>query len=133
MATREEILAFQDVTIEKVHVAVWNIDMHVRSLSAAGKARWEQDAFVDDAKAGVKVSRERMATARERLVELAACNEDGSRIFQDGDAKRIGQKNGEAISVLYDAAAKLSGITKKDLDEIEKNSAGNLTDASTSA
>jgi len=122
MPTREEIFALSDLVIEKIHVPEWNLDLHVRSLSGAEKAKWEQESLIDDPKnSGVKLSRDRMRTARERLVELATCNEDGSRFFKDGDSAAIGKKNANAISRLYDAAAKLSGITKEDLGEAVKN------------
>ena len=132
---REEFLAFQSVSIKKVHIKEMDCDMYVRSLSAAEKAGWEQQPYVEDVKAagGIRLSRDRFRSARERLVEIAACNEDGSRYFKVGDSIALGRMNAKIISTLYDAATPLSGITKEDLDEIVKNSEGALDDDSTSA
>ena len=67
------------------------------------------------------------------LLLLAACNEDGSRFFKDGDAARIGAKSAKNIAALYDVAARLSGITKEDLEEIAGESLADLSGVSTSA
>lgn len=125
--SRDEFLSFDDVVIEKVHIKEMNADMHVRSLFATEKARWEYEPILinNNAKNGanaVSLTKDRMVTARERLVELATCNEDGTRFFKDGDAAAIGKKNANIVSSLYDAAAKLSGISKADLEEVVKNS-----------
>jgi len=132
---REEFLACNDVVIEKVHIREIGADMHVRSLSAADKAAWEQQPWIEDPKSttGVKLSRDRFRSARERLVELAVCNEDGSRYFKDGDAAAIGRKNGKIVTQLYDVATRLSGITKEDVEEIVKNSEAGLDGDSTPA
>ncbi len=120
---REEFFAFKDVIIEKVPVSELGATMYVRSLSAAEKAAWEQEALITAATgSNISLSRDSMRTARERLVELATCNEDGSQFFNKGDAAAIGAKNARIVSALYDAAAKLSGISKEDVEAIAKNS-----------
>src|SRR3990167_1943243 len=137
---REEFLAFQDLVIETVHIALTrevSADFFVRSLSAGEKARWEYEpiSINNNAKQGassVTLTKDRMVTARERLVELAVCNEDGSRFFKDGDASAMGRKNASVVSELYDVAARLSGITKEDLETIVKNSEGSPAGDSTS-
>ncbi len=124
---REEFFKCSDLTIEKVHIKELNTDMFVKSLTAGEKAIWEYDSMSveNTAKQGssIKLLKDRMITARERLVELAVCNEDGSRFFAPGDASQIARKNSNVVSRLYDVAARLSGITKEDLEEIAKNSA----------
>ena len=138
MPTREDIFACNDTVIEKVHIKEWKMDLFVRSLSASEKAKWEFSAIDVSSnpkrnEAATKLDKTRMQTARERLVEFATCNEDGTRFFKEGDAAQIGQKNANAISTLYDAAAKLSGISQEDLEEIAKNSEADLNASSTSA
>lgn len=135
---REEFLAFQDLVIEKVHIKEMSADLFVRSLNAGEKARWEYEPINvnNNAKQGastVTLAKDRMVTARERLVELAVCNEDGSRYFKDGDASAIGRKNSNVVTTLFDAAARLSGITKEDLEDVIKNSGSAPADALLSA
>ncbi len=131
---RDQFFAFSDLVIEKVFVKDMKETFCVRSLSAAEKAAWEQASLVTEMKgAGITLSRDEMRTARERLVEMAVCNEDGSAFFQKGDAERIGAKNARIVSDLYEVAAKLSGITKEDIEEIAKNSKALRGEGSTSA
>lgn len=138
MPTREDIFACNDTVVEPVHVKEWKMDLFVRSLSASEKAKWEFSA-IDVAtspkqnEAATKLVKTRLETARERLVEFATCNQDGSRFFKDGDASQLGHKNANAISTLYDAAARLSGISREDLEEITKNSEADQSAGSTSA
>jgi len=127
---RSEFLAFADQTIEKVHIKEMNDDFYVRSLNAGEKAAWEYEAIsVENNKQGSKVNltKSRMITARERLVEIAVCNQDGSRFFAEGDAAAIGRKNANIVSTLYDVAARLSGISQEDLEAISKNSGSETT------
>lgn len=138
MPTRDDVFAFNDMVIEKVHVKEWNMDLFVRSLNGAEKARWEFSAVDITAnprlhESPTRIVKTRMETSRERLVEAATCNEDGSRFFKDGDAAQIGRKNANALSTLYDAAARLSGISQQDLDEVVKNSEADPSAGSTSA
>lgn len=138
MPTRDDIFACNDTVIEKVTVKEWKMDLFVRSLSAAEKAKWEFSAIDVAAnpkqnESATKLVKTRLETARERLVEFATCNEDGSRFFKDGDASQIGHKNANAISTLYDVAARLSGISKEDLEAISKNSEAGQSEGSTSA
>jgi hypothetical protein len=133
---REEFLGFQDLVIEKVHIKAINADLFVRSLSAAEKAAWEQQPLIEDKKnggTGLRVSKDRTRTARERLVEIAVCNEDGSRFFKDGDAAAIGRKNAATITQLFDVATRLSGITQEDVEEVVKNLDADPDAVSTSA
>lgn len=135
---RDEFFAFADVTIEKVHIKEMNTDFYVRSLSAAEKSKWELDAIEvshnpKQNDAPTKIMKSRMETAQARLVELAVCHEDGSRFFKDGDAAAIGRKNAMIVAKLFNVAARLSAITKEDLEEITKNSEANMDDGSTLA
>ena len=123
---REEFFAFPDRIIVPVLVKEMNFTFHVRSISAAEKAKWEMEIIRinNSAKSGnaVELTKDRMLTAHERLVELATCNEDGSAFFKPGDAPEIGKKNSNVVATLYEAAAKLSGITKEDIEDLGKNS-----------
>ncbi len=123
---REELFAFKDFVIEEVTIPEWgNAVFYVRSLSAGEKAQWETGHLVDVKKKDrntFELTREKLQTVRERLVELATCKQDGTRYFNKGDAAEIGKKNSKAVSRLYDVAARLSGISDEDAEEVAKNS-----------
>ncbi len=128
---REQFFSFSDLTIEKVHIKEMNADFYVRSLTVGEKATWEFASYSvensDKKGSSMKLLKDRMMSSRERLVELAVCNEDGSAFFKEGDAAAISRKNSNIVSKLYDVAARLSGITKEDLEEIAKNSVSEET------
>jgi hypothetical protein len=129
--TREAILACTDVQIKPVRVEAWGGDVYVRSLTGAERDKWESSNVIRDRKSGtydVKIE-----NLRARLVTLSVCDDKGVRLFTDADVKEIGQKNAAVLAQLYDVAAKLSGITKEDLDDIAKNSSADPNDGSTSA
>jgi hypothetical protein len=119
---REEFLAANDRVIEPVEVLVGGkkVTMYVRSLTGAERDRWEASNVLKDKKTGTFDVK--MENLRARLIEIAACHEDGSPYFQPGDVARIGQKNARTVAALYDASARISGISKEDLEDIVKNS-----------
>lgn len=133
---REDFFAFTGRVIQKVHVKEMNTDFYVRSLTQKEKSAWEMDPMtVTEGKHGSKfsVAKDRMATAKQRLVEITTCYEDGTPFFQRGDAARIGEQSAGIVEQLYEAAARLSAITKEDLEDIAKNSKPDPDGASESA
>jgi hypothetical protein len=131
--TRDEFFAASDRIIESVDVLLngKKVTMFVRSLTGTERDEFESSNVIRDKKSGSYDVK--MTNLRARLVEMAVCNEDGSRFFKQGDASQIGRKNARTIAVLYDVAARLSGITKEDLEDIAGESSADQSAGSTSA
>ena len=126
--TKEQIFQCTDIKIEKLHIEAWGGDIYVRSMTGTERDKFESSNVVKDRK--TQTYDVRMENLRARLVVLTVCDETGGRIFTDEDAKEIGRKNAAVIAQIYDVAARLSGITKEDIEEITKNSLGEPSDVS---
>jgi hypothetical protein len=122
--TRDQILAADDIKRETVPVPGWGGEVIVRGLT--GKERDIYEASVMRIK-GTDTQLV-MANARAKLVALSVIDEAGQRIFDDADVAALGQKSAEALQRVYDVAARLSGLSKSDLDDLTKNSADGQPD-----
>lgn len=129
--TREQILECIDRRVEKLNVPAWGGDVYVRSLTGTERDEWEQENLVKDPR--TKEYSYRLRNIRARLVVKTVCDENGTRIFTDRDADRIGEKNAAVLTKVYEVAARLSGITPEDVEELAKNSGADESAGSTSA
>ncbi len=128
MLTKEAILESQDLPRELVNVPEWGGSVWIRCLTAAERDAFEASMLNTESKGAI-----RMANVRAKLVCRAACNEDGSRIFLDADADKLGRKSAAAMDRLFSVAQRLSGMSAKDVEELEKNSDSGLAEDSHSA
>lgn len=126
---KQDILQARDVKIEQVEVPEWGGTVFVRSLSAAERG------LIEEAAAKFKESKGKDSFARTFTVKFASltiCDEDGNRLFDDKDIAALQQKNAAAVARVAEAAQKLSGFTKEDMEELEKNSKDAPADGSPS-
>jgi hypothetical protein len=116
--TRDMIMAAEDLPMARVDVPEWGGFVYVRTLTAL-----ERDEFEDKA---IRRKNGRVQfdnrNLRARLVTLATCNERGERLFQDGDAEKLGHKSSAAVDRIFPVAKRLSWIGEDAIDELEKNS-----------
>ena len=115
---RLDILGSDDLHLEKISVPQWGGDLFVRILSAS-----ERDAFEASVSGG---KRRNLINLRARLVVLAACDEKGERLFQDGDIEALGKKSAAAMDRVFGIAAALNGFTSGDIETLEGESGGDL-------
>lgn len=66
------------------------------------------------------------------VVKCALDPDDDSRLFTDQDAPALGLKSGKVLDRLYECAARLSGISDADLEDLAKNSGAGTTGDSAS-
>lgn len=122
MATldKQSILQARDQVVERVEVPEWGGAVYVRSITAAERGE------IEAAAARFKETRGRDTDfARQFTVKFAAmalCDENGKRLFENGDVSELAKKNSLVIARIAQAAQRLSGFTKEDLEELEKNS-----------
>ena len=93
---------------------------YLRVLSGAERDLWESGNYEWDAKSGR--SRMTFRNCRARLAALALCDEHGSRLFRDGHADQLGQMDSTVLDQIYEAASKLSRLTRETVEDAEKNS-----------
>lgn len=114
-----------DIIVEEVTVPEWKDKagnprkLYVRSLTGEERDYFEEQSLVRKGK-----SRETsLKNMRARLVVLAVCYgpDNHEPIFVQADVQWLTKKNGKALDRLFDVAARLSGITDKDIEELKGN------------
>jgi hypothetical protein len=114
LLSKEQILAAQDLTTETVKVPEWGGEVLVKALS--GRERDAYDASIYDQRKGkMHINRHNL---RARFCAMAMVDEQGKRLFSDAEVEALGAKSAGALERVYDAAAKLAGLTKEDEDEL---------------
>lgn len=114
---KEAILGADDIRTQRVTVPEWGGDVMIRGLTGTERDRWEAGLSVQRGKQRVP----NLVNFRARLVVQCAVDETGQRIFHDGDIDALAGKSGSALDKLYEAAAKLSGISDEDVEELTKD------------
>jgi hypothetical protein len=113
MLNRAEIIGAQDLKTVDVDVPEWGGTVRLRMLSAA-----ERFAVNEAANVGGEFD---PATFQTTLIERTAVNEDGTPVFDKGDAAALAAKSSGAISRVFEAAAQLNGLGPKPTDAAEGN------------
>jgi hypothetical protein len=132
--SRDAILGVSDLQTEKVPVPEWGDEVIVRGLTGE-----ELDAYQGSRRqirnAGTPQAEVVFIQDNARAGLLVKCliDEHGDRLFTDQDAGLLGMKNGKVLDRLYDVAARLSGLSEEEQEEMEGNSEAATDDSSTSS
>lgn len=116
--SREEILSKTKLRTNIISVPEWGGDVMIRELSGSDRDYYEGEMVT------VKVGKDpemTMKDARAILVSLSVVDPDGARTFTIDDVEKLGELSGAALGRVFDASAKLSGITEADMDELAGN------------
>lgn len=121
MLTKQGILSKNDQQFEDVPVPEWaegeseEVFVRVRGLTAR-----ERDAFESEvAGSGEKLNYDNV---RAKLMVRTVVDETGQLMFAEADVPLLGIKSAKALSRVYNVAARLSGLTKDDVESLAKNS-----------
>jgi len=127
--TRDQIFAIDDIKIEKVNIPEWGGEVWVKGFTGA-----ERDAFeisIMEFREGKKPKLV-LENMRAKLCVMTVCDEKGNRIFKDGDIPALGKKAAKALSVIFDKAQELNGLSDEDVEKLSKNSESAPAEDSTS-
>lgn len=134
MSLGQQILGCDDLSREKVLVPEWAhngapLELWVRTMSGTERDRVEQLSLNErkDSTDGTQKN------IRAMVVALSVVDDDGNRVFQDGDMEALGQKSSLALDRLWSVAQRLSGFSNQDVEELAKNSEAVSSGDSTSA
>ena len=116
---KEAILAADDIRSERVEIPEWGGEVMVRGLTGAQRDAWESSM---SRRVGKQMVPD-MRNFRARLVVLCVVDETGELVFHGGDVDQLAGKSGSALDKIYGVAARLSGISEDDAEELAKNSA----------
>lgn len=115
--TKDAILACVDLKREAVEVPEWGGTVWVRELTAGEMDAWEQ--YCVDLRASKL--KDTIPNIRAQLLVKCVCTEAGERLFTDKEAERLGGKSSRALRILWDAALKINGLGKDEVEAIEGN------------
>ncbi len=114
MLSKEQILKAKDLKTEKVTVPEWGGDVIVQTMT--GKQR---DDFEQSIVQGKKL---KLSNIRAKLCQISIVDNSGVLLFNSNDIAILGGKSAAALDRIYDVASRLSGISKDDVEDLEKNS-----------
>jgi glutaminase len=126
--SKDQILSAPDTEYETVDVPEWGGKVRVKTLTGDERDSYEQ-SLIDQRG---NVTGPKLAGAQARLCALTIVDDDGKRLFTDGDVKALGAKSAQALNRVFDVAIRLSRMTQKDVEELVGNSDGTQADASIS-
>lgn len=115
MLSKQQILDADDLAFAVVSVPEWGGEVRIRTLSVR-----ERDEFEATISTGGK--KPNLANVRARLVMRVIVDADGKQVFDLPDVALLGRKSAKAMERVFEAARKLNGFSKEDIEELAKNS-----------
>jgi hypothetical protein len=112
--TRDEILKADDIKTERVDVPEWGGTVIVKSLTGRQRDEFEGSMIEQRGRRAVMNT----ANMRAKLVAWSVVDETGERLFNNGDIPDLGEHSAAAVNRIYNVAAKLSGLSDEDVDEM---------------
>ena len=114
--SRKAILGANDLPSEKVNVPEWGGEVYVRSMNAMERELYEQSIAIgegDDRKLD-------FGHLRTRLLLFTVTDDQGKRLFEEGDVEALASKSARAINRIAEVAQRLNGIGVEALDAAKK-------------
>lgn len=115
--TREAILEHTTLRTERVEVPEWGGAVFVREMTGSERDSFEA-SIVDLKSRGGDVKPDNI---RAKLAARTIVDAEGARLFRDVDVEDLGRLSAAALSRVYNAAARLSGISEADVEELAGN------------
>jgi hypothetical protein len=116
---RDAILAAEDLPSDDVEVPQWGGKVRVRSMSGAQRLVYERSCEKLRRKGAFDVDGSMKVIAL--LVIHTAIGGDGKPLFEEQDLKRLLDKNFDAVGIVFEKAALLNGMRKKDVEDLAGN------------
>ena len=116
----DEILSADDLQREPVAVPEWGGTVLVQGMTGTERDKFEASMLNSK---GDRMDKDKaMERYRARLCAACIVDENGKRLFQ-GDAvvRRLGEKSAQALTRVAEVAARLSGLSDDDVEELTGN------------
>jgi hypothetical protein len=123
---KTDILKADDIVKELVPVPEWGGAVYVKTMTGPERDQFELSCITGKGKT------RRMSFENVRAIAAAftICDETGKRLFQANEVIELGRKSGTALSRVWEAAARLNGLTQEDVEELAGNSGDGPSDVS---
>ena len=123
-ATRDQILAADDLNTEEVFVDEWNLTVRVRELTGSERGSFQAAVAKADSSGQSSNVEIDLRNLQVRLCAMTIVDENGNRLFADNELKVLGNKSARALQRVFDVAARLSAISETSVeDAVEKSEA----------
>ncbi len=116
--SKDDILKAADNAPEEVHVPEWGGTVLVRGMTGR-----ERDAFEVSLMTTGRGGRREVSPVNVRAKVIARCvvDDDGNRLFTDADAAELGERSAAAVDRVYAVAARLSGMSDEDQENMTRD------------
>ena len=116
--SKDDILKAADNAPEEVNVPEWGGTVLVRGMT--GK---ERDAFELSLMTPGRGGRREVnpANVRAKVVVRCVVDDEGNRLFTDAEAAEVGELPAAGIDRVYAVAARLSGMSESDQEEMARD------------
>lgn len=111
---KDQILKKNDIKTKVVSVPEWGGDVIISVLSSYARDKFESSIVGKNGGTNT-------INVRAKLVASCLVNEDGSLMFSEDEAMKLGKKSSIALDRIFSEVQKLNKIGDKDLDELAKN------------
>lgn len=125
-ATRDLILAADDLAFEDVEVPEWGCVVRIKAMSGGERDAFESSILKDrsDPSKGVD-----MRSFRAKFLTRVMIDESGARLFRPDEVKALSAKNARTLDRLYEVGARLAGMRDEDAERLAGNSEGQSEDS----
>lgn len=128
LATRDQILAADDLDYEDVYVERWKLTVRVKAMSASEYDSFQKSVVTIDKKGNPTQD---IANKRAKLLARCLCDKDGKRLFTEADIEALGRKSAIPLDQLIEAASRVNRMTAESVEELRKNSETQSSDSAT--
>jgi hypothetical protein len=115
--SRESILRAKDIKTEKVDTSEWFGDgscVYVKGMTGTERDAFEASILTMKG----KKQEVNFSNMRAKLAVRTVCDENGERLFTDGDAEELGQHSAAFLQKIFVVSQKLSGIGDEEVAEM---------------
>lgn len=114
---KRQILDAPDLKTEDVEVPEWGGTVRVRALTGTQRDAYQFSIVHIE---GNEATSD-MTNVSAKLVAASLIDEQGNLLFNESEVAALGRKSARALQRVFEAASRLSGLTKEDVKELVKN------------
>jgi len=116
---KDMILTVEDYDIQTIHVKEWGGSIILKSMTGAGRDRYETACIRQGA--GQGAGKLDMTDLKALLLSMTIVGEDHKPLFTAKDVTALNTKNAKVINRLCEIAQKMNAIGDDGVEEAEKN------------
>lgn len=117
LLTAADILAADDIGTEYIEVPEWGGTVKLTALTGEQRNKIGALMRAEGKRIGEDTA---VAFFQMRIVAASMIDEAGKRLFNQSDVEKLAKKSGAALSRVYAACAKLSGLGDEEVEEAKE-------------